>query len=79
MALQITPEMLAGPAMAPPQGVIPNFVDPWSCGDVLIGVGGALSALMVIFVGARLTVKLHVNGRMTWDDGKFATCRNSLC
>ena len=60
--------MLAGPAMAPPVGVMPNFIDPPSTGPVLVDVGAVLVAIMVVFVAIRIITKASISHKVTWDD-----------
>ncbi|MCJ1254826.1 hypothetical protein MMC24_002642 [Lignoscripta atroalba] len=60
---------LAGlPAQAPPPGVVPNFIDPYSRGPMLVIVSSILIGLMVLFVAARLYTKLRINRKLKWDD-----------
>ena len=65
---QITPEMLEGPAMMPPPGVIPNLVDPYTAGPILISVSSVLVGLMILFVFNRLATKAFVTRKFQWDD-----------
>lgn len=67
-------------ALPPPDGVIPNLVDPYTAGPVIIKVGSILVALMILFVVARIYVKMCINRKMHWDDcqapvgPRFLTC-----
>ena len=59
-----------GPAMPPPPGVNPNFVDPYSQGPTLIIGGSIMITLMTIFVLARGYTKYHIIRKASWDDGQ---------
>ncbi|MCJ1312322.1 hypothetical protein MMC25_005996 [Agyrium rufum] len=66
-----TPAMLAGPAAAPPEGVIPNLVNPYSDGSALVIVSSVLLVIMWISVTLRLVTKGFIARKWFWDD---ATC-----
>lgn len=55
-------------ALLPPDGVMPNFVDPYTRGPVIIIVGSILVVLMILFVVVRIYVKMCINRKMHWDD-----------
>ncbi|MCJ1342805.1 hypothetical protein MMC31_000994 [Peltigera leucophlebia] len=56
------------PALAPPAGIIPNFVDPYTRGPIIIIVGSILIALMMSFVVVRIYIKTCINRKVHWDD-----------
>ncbi|KAA6410958.1 MAG: hypothetical protein FRX48_05269 [Lasallia pustulata] len=60
--------ILEGPAMPPPPGVNPNFVDPHSQGPTLIIGGSIMITLMTLFVLARGYTKYHIIRKASWDD-----------
>ncbi|TGJ78224.1 hypothetical protein E0Z10_g10540 [Xylaria hypoxylon] len=65
------------PAGIPPPGVQPNFADPPSSAPVLIAVGTALLAIMLVFASIRFYVKVVIHRKVTADDSatraKFGT------
>ncbi|KAF2121687.1 hypothetical protein BDV96DRAFT_627957 [Lophiotrema nucula] len=66
------PEVLAMlasmPAITPPNGTIPNFVDPYSKGPTQIIVTSIILGLVVIFFCNRAYVKLWLMKKLSWDD-----------
>lgn len=56
------------PAATPPPGVTPNFLDPYSKGPLLVGVGSVLLFLMLLSFGARIFTKYHIIMKRSWDD-----------
>lgn len=56
------------PALLPPHGVTPNFIDPYTRGPVLTIVGSILVAIMMFFVVARAYTKTCINRKVHWDD-----------
>ena len=56
------------PALEPPPGVIPDFVNPPSLAKTLIIVNVIFMVLMVIFVALRVYSKALVIRAMGWDD-----------
>ena len=65
----IDPALLATfPALFPPDGVTPNFVDPYTRGPVITIVGSILVAIMMIFVFVRIYAKACINRKAHWDD-----------
>ncbi|MCJ1427686.1 hypothetical protein MMC29_005591 [Sticta canariensis] len=65
----IDPALLATfPALLPPDGVTPNFVDPYTRGPVITIVGSILVAIMMIFVFVRIYAKACINRKAHWDD-----------
>jgi len=69
MALNIPPEVLALPAMAPQPGVVSNFINPESRAYVVIVVNGVFTAFLLIFVFLRLYAKAFVSKSIGWEDG----------
>ena len=59
------------PALEPPPGVVPNFVDPTDRGYTLIIVGAVLMTLMVLFFVIRMYTKCFVSRKFSWDDCQF--------
>ena len=56
------------PGMAPPPGVMPNYVDPYNRGYLITSVGSLLLGLMMVFVFVRVYVKVRIQKRFSWDD-----------
>ena len=56
------------PALNPPPGVIPNFVDPYTRGPKLLALSAVAIGVMYLFVMARFYAKFYVQRRLTWDD-----------
>ena len=68
-AALLDPSLYASfPALEPPPGVVPNFIDPPDRGYTVIVVGAVLMALMVLFFMVRLYTKCFVSKRFSWDD-----------
>ena len=62
-------EMFAGfPAMFPPPGVTPDFVNPENHGKTAVIVGGFLAGLMLVFIVNRGYTKWCINKKFSWDD-----------
>ena len=59
------------PALAPPHGSTPNFVDPERHGYVLIVVTAVFYSLMLLVVALRLYSKNWVNRTFGLDDGEM--------
>lgn len=69
ISADVDPAHLANyPALLPPHGLIPNFVDPYTRGPVIIIVDSILIALMMIFVVVRIYIKTCINRKVHWDD-----------
>ncbi|CAD6591540.1 MAG: hypothetical protein ASARMPREDX12_005214 [Alectoria sarmentosa] len=68
------------PAAPPPPGVIPNYVNPYSEGPVLIIVGSIFVAIMLLFVSVRIYTKVKIVGKSSPDDYTcvIAAVRNAL-
>ena len=56
------------PALAPPPGVVPNFIDPYNQGPILLVIGSILLALMMILVTVRAYTKIFIQRKLSWDD-----------
>ncbi len=56
------------PGLAPPPGVIPNFVDPYTRGPLLLALTTVAMGIMYVFVTARLYCKFYVQRKLSWDD-----------
>ena len=90
MATSLTPAALAQtpksvldtyPALEPPAGVEPNFVNPEDRGYILNSVATVLFCLMVCLFANRIYTRLFIIRKFAWDDrecaaeyvGKFET------
>ena len=58
------------PALAPPQGVVPNFIDPESRAHAVLVGSGVLTAVTLVFVIARFYTKAFVTKALGWEDGR---------
>ncbi len=56
------------PALAPPLGIIPNFVDPYTLEPVLIVITVIYLVLTTLGVGARLIIRKSANKSMLLED-----------
>jgi len=69
----LPPEFLANyPALQPPHGVDPNFVNPVSRGYVLLTAGSLLFALMILFLSIRIYIRFFVSRQFSWADGEYS-------
>ena len=66
------------PALKPPPGVLPNFVDPPDKGPAVAAVASIFAALAFIMVLVRIYCKCVVFRRWTWDDGKSLGATSTL-
>lgn len=65
----INPEHLADfPALRPPSGIIPNFIDPYTRGPIIVIVGSILIAIMTIFVVGRIYTNMCIHRKLQWGD-----------
>lgn len=63
------------PAAKPPDGIIPNLIDPESCGPAVIAALAVCSALMSFFVILRMYTKFRIVHSIDWDDCElFESC-----
>ena len=70
---QIPPSVLNTlPALQPPAGVQPNFVNPENRGYIQTTVASVLFGLMVCLFANRIYTKLVVVRKLSWDDCKSA-------
>lgn len=66
---EIPPSILdTYPALAPPAGVEPNFVNPEDRGYILNSVATVLFCLMVCLFANRIYTRLFIIRKATWDD-----------
>lgn len=56
------------PALIPPPGVQPNFVNPFSRGPDVVIASSICLALMLVMVIVRFFTKLYIKHRWGWDD-----------
>ena len=64
---------LNGPALAPPTGVLPNFVDPENV-HVAVYVTGILCVFISTLVfWIRVYTRLYIFGETEWEDCKFSS------
>lgn len=68
MSLPPNADLSKIPAMKPPPGEIPNFVDPPSIGNAIIIVNVVFLALMLGFVTVRVYTKGVLSRSLGWDD-----------
>ena len=72
MSLAIPPgtDLSKVPALAPPHGVCPNFIEPASRASGLRQYLAIVTAITLAFVMLRMYTKLFVTKAIGWDDGK---------
>ena len=63
------------PAIQPPPGVEPNFVNPASNRQPLIVITSLFLGLTSIFALTRAYVKTFINRKYSWDDCKLTYTR----
>ena len=57
------------PVIPPPPGVTPDFVNPVSCATDVLAASAVATALMLVFVSARLYAKFaYARSQLGWDD-----------
>ena len=56
------------PALEPPPGVTPNFINPYTRGPMLLALSAVAIGIMYLFVMARFYAKIYVHKKLTWDD-----------
>jgi hypothetical protein len=66
--------IMNGPALAPPKGVRPNFVDPWSLEDVFIATATITFTISTFLVMARMYTKAVLMKKFGSED-----CKSWLC
>ena len=70
---EIPPSILdTYPALAPPAGVEPNFVNPEDRGYILNSVATVLFCLMVCLFANRIYTRLFIIRKFAWDDCECA-------
>jgi hypothetical protein len=71
----VSPENLEAfasyPAIPPPPGVIPNFVDPENQNLPLFAVASLLLGIMTLFMLNRVYVKTFIVKKYSLDDGNW--------
>ena len=71
----VSPESLEAfasyPAIPPPSGVIPNFVDPENQNLPLFAVTSLLLGIMALFMLNRVYVKTFIVKKYSLDDGNW--------
>lgn len=58
------------PALAPPPGVVPDFVHPASINQEVLIISAICLALMMLFVTVRVCSKMRHTSTFGWDDCK---------
>lgn len=58
------------PSMIPPPGVVPNFENPYSRGQVYVAVATTVMVAMYILVTCKLYTKYFIIRKLGWDDRK---------
>lgn len=61
------------PALAPPHGVVPNFIDPESRAHAVLVGSGIITAITLIFVILRFYTKAFVMKAVGWEDAACLT------
>ena len=56
------------PALEPPPGVIPNLIDPYTRGPLLLALTAVSIGIMFLFVIARFYYKICIQRKSSWDD-----------
>ena len=59
------------PALLPPPGVIPNFINPPSLDLELLIASIVCLTFMGLFAGMRFYTKIAIKNRLGWDDCKI--------
>lgn len=79
MSLAIPPgtDISKLPALAPPHGVVPNFIDPESRAYAVLVGSGILTAITLIFVMLRFYAKAFVTKAIGWEDGRDMETKKS--
>ena len=63
-------ELLEGPGMKPPMGVIPNFVDPPNQLDALLAVTSLCFIIATFCVAIRAWTRFYLMRTYGWEDCK---------
>lgn len=56
------------PALKPPPGVTPNFVDPYTRGPLFLALTAVAIGIVYVFVIARIYCKICLQNKLSWDD-----------
>ena len=67
----LLPFLTDWPALPPPTGVQPNFVNPPDRGPSTVPVIGVFMGLALIFYSARVYTKIVLVRRASWDDCEY--------
>ena len=59
------------PALLPPPGVTPNFINPPSLGSELLIASIICLTFMALFAGMRFYTKIVIKNCLGWDDCKI--------
>jgi hypothetical protein len=77
MLSQLSPEQLAQiPAGTPPDGQIPNLINPETNGYHVVAITSILTAMMLVFVFLRFYVVIKLKRKMAPDD--WATIASTI-
>lgn len=73
MSLEIPPGVSISelPALRPPLGVMPNFIDPKSQAPGVMLANGIITAVMLVFVLLRVYTKAFLTKAIFWEDGTY--------
>lgn len=63
------------PALAPPEGVVPNLIDPFTRQPILIGTAAACLTLTTLCILLRLYTKLRILKTLDVEDGECPSPR----
>lgn len=63
------------PALKPPDGVIPNLIDPYTRGPMILALSAVAIGFMYFFVAVRFYSKFYIKHTWTWDDGMFTRAK----
>ena len=63
-------ELLASPALAPPEGVTPQFDSPPNQNELAYAVTTILSVVLTICVGIRLYARIGLERKFSLEDGE---------
>ena len=66
------------PSIAPPNGITPNFVNPYTRGPEQIEVTSVILGLVIIFFINRCYVKLWLMKKVSWDDATLLVAMVSI-
>jgi hypothetical protein len=64
-------KILNAPALAPPPGVVPNFIDPPTNRSTMLGVSTSMFLIATLAVAIRTYTKLFMIKRLALEDCKF--------